>query len=147
NTVRCGDEATLTRAHAMFVNHGNHGVEGNLAEAERQMARPGLDVDLLRAPIEALCGHVQLVSPRLDVICGERCRPDELSVDEDLRLGDVGVDSKRAGRGRGAVGAGAAAGLSGSTLVRLDLRITSRPITNAKQNVATARTRRFTCRF
>ena len=48
---------------------------------------------------------------------------------------------------RGALATGAAAGRSGVSVVRRELRITSTPITNAKQKVATARMWRFTRRF
>ena len=80
----------------MLVNHGNGCIKTNLAEAKRQIARAGLDIDRLRNPVETLCGHIQLVSARLDVLCRERRRSNELPVDEDLRLRHVGVYSKRA---------------------------------------------------
>src|SRR5262245_26396066 len=51
--------------------------------------------------------------------------------------------SAAGGRGAGLV----TAAVAGSTRGRLELTTTSTPITNAKEKVATARTRRFTRRF
>ena len=79
----------------MFVNHGNGCIKTNLAEANGQVARAGLDIDRLRNPVEALRGHVQLMRTWLDVLRGQRRRPDELPIDEDLRLRHIGVDAQR----------------------------------------------------
>ena len=185
NAVGGGHQSPLTRAHAMFVDDSERCVESTSRNRNVEVARAWLNVDGLRDSVESFGGHVHLVGARLHVLCGQRCRSNELPIDEDLRLRHVGIDSQRArferglrdGRclarmtlasplaqrdavllracqamrcgdaARGAVEAGAAAGFSGSTLVRRELRITSRPITNAKQKAATARTRRFTCRF
>ena len=80
----------------MLVNYGNGCLKTNFAEAKRQIARAGLDIDRLRNPVETLRGHVQLMRAWLDILRGQRRRPDELPIDEDLRLRHIGVDAQRA---------------------------------------------------
>ena len=101
NAVSGSHQSPLTRAHTMFMDDSERDVESDLAKSKREIARAWFNVDGLRNSVEPFGGHVHLVGARLHVLCGQRCRSNELPIDEDLRLRHVGIDSQRARFERG----------------------------------------------
>jgi hypothetical protein len=95
NAVSGRHQSSLTRAHTMCMDDGERCVEPDLAKPKREIARP-VQRRWSAQFRRTLRGHVHLVGARLHVLCGQRCRANELPIDEDLCLRHVGIDSQRA---------------------------------------------------
>ena len=78
----------------MLVHHGQLLVEADLLEADHHVARPGAEVERLGVHVVALGGDVQAVRARREVARLDRCRAEELAVEEDVRAGHVRVDAQ-----------------------------------------------------
>ena len=78
----------------MLVDDRERRVETHLFEADSDLSRAGLDVDRLDDAVKSLGGHVQCMSPRLHLLGGDRRVPNELTVEEDLRIRNVCFDTQ-----------------------------------------------------
>src|SRR6185369_8131511 len=70
-------------------------IETHFLEANGHLSRARLDVERLSHAVKALGGDVQRVRSRLDVLRGDWRVADELTIEEDLRIRNVSVDTQR----------------------------------------------------
>ena len=81
----------------MPVDHVDRRVQPDFPEPDDDLAWSRYDVDGRGEAVESLGGHIQLVTPRSDVLGDDRRRADELPIDEHLRAGNIAVDAKNSG--------------------------------------------------